>query len=131
MRQSARRRLILSLCLLLASVLTWGCSSDVKIGAVISQSGSVATYGEHVKKGMDLAAEELNAAGGVNGGTLTLVYRDDTTNTNVGTQVTTELIEEEGVNAIIGTISIDFARYPYFSSKAARLKLYGTSSGSS
>ncbi len=82
-----------------------GCSKDVVIGAVISESGSVETYGSHVKKGMDLAVEEINAAGGVNGGMVSLLYKDDATNANVGTQVTTELIEEDGVHAIIGAVS--------------------------
>ena len=99
------RRFALFLGLALVFLLGGACSSDVKIGAIISQSGSVATYGEHVKRGMDLAVDELNAAGGVNGGTVTLVYRDDATNPNVGTQVATDLIEGEGLKAIIGAVS--------------------------
>ena len=65
-----------------------GCSSEVKIGAVISESGSISSYGERVRKGLDLAVEELNAAGGIRGGTVTLVYKDDATNEDMGRQVT-------------------------------------------
>jgi len=82
-----------------------GCSSDVKVGAVISQSGTLASYGEKVKKGLDLAAEEIAAAGGVRGGQIQLIYRDDATNEEMAKQVTEELIEEEGVRIIIGGIS--------------------------
>jgi len=96
----------LVLCLVLSITLLSGCSGDIKIGAVISKSGGVATpYGDRVTKGMDLALEQVNAAGGVNGGKVTLIYRDDATNPNVGTQVTNELINEVGVSAIIGAVS--------------------------
>jgi branched-chain amino acid transport system substrate-binding protein len=99
------RRFALLLAFAAATLFSFGCSKDITIGAVISESGSVETYGNYVKKGMDLALEEVNGGGGVNGGTITLLYKDDATNANVGTQVTTELIEEDGVDAIIGAVS--------------------------
>ncbi len=99
------RRFALLLPFAAAAFFPLGCSKDVIIGAVISESGSVEKYGGYVKKGMDLALEEINASGGVNGGTVTLIYRDDATNANMGTQVTTELIEEQGINVIIGAVS--------------------------
>jgi branched-chain amino acid transport system substrate-binding protein len=96
----------LSLILVAALSLTIaGCSSEIKLGAVISESGSVATYGEFVKKGMDLALEETNASGGTLGKKVSIVYRDDATNASVGQKVTKELIEIEKVNAIIGAVS--------------------------
>jgi len=100
------RGFCLVLCLALSVTLLAGCSGDIKVGAVISQSGGVAIpYGDRVKKGMDLALEQINAEGGINGGTVTLIYKDDATNPNVGTQVTNELIKEDGVSAIIGAVS--------------------------
>lgn len=99
------RRFTLLLAFAAATLFPFGCSKDVTIGAVISESGSVEAYGNYVKKGMDLALEEVNGGGGVNGGTITLLYKDDATNANVGTQVTTELIEKDGVHAIIGAVS--------------------------
>ena len=65
MSNRGRFALLLSLA---AICLTLGCSKGVTIGAVISESGSVETYGNYVKMGMDLALEEVNASGGVNGG---------------------------------------------------------------
>lgn len=93
------------LSVLLGGLIAAGCSSDVKVGAVISESGSLASYGEKVKKGLDLAAEEIAAAGGVRGGQLQLIYRDDATNEEMARQVTEELIDEENVRIIIGGIS--------------------------
>jgi branched-chain amino acid transport system substrate-binding protein len=93
------------LSLLIGGLITAGCSSDVRIGAVISESGTLASYGEKVKKGLDLAAEEINGSGGIRGGQVQLIYRDDATNEEMARQVTEELIHEQGVRIIIGGIS--------------------------
>lgn len=93
------------LLILLAALAVTGCSSDAKVGVVISESGSLSSYGDAVKKALDLAAEEINAAGGIHGGSVILIYKDDATNAERGKQVTEELIKQEGVNVIIGAIS--------------------------
>jgi len=83
-----------------------GCSKDVKIGAVISESGAAAAYGESVRKGLDLALDEITAAGGLkSGGKVTLVYKDDATIPGRGREVTQELIDTDGVSVIIGAVS--------------------------
>ena len=64
-----------------------GCSSNIPIGALISETGAAAGYGDSVRKGLDLAVEEINAAGGFDGKTFELIYRDDGTNPQVGQQV--------------------------------------------
>jgi len=38
-----------------------------RIGAAFALSGSIAVYGEGFKKAVDLAVEEINAAGGIKG----------------------------------------------------------------
>jgi len=93
------------LSLLIGGLIAAGCSGDVRIGAVISETGTLASYGEKVKKGLDLAAEEINGAGGIRGGQVQLIYRDDATNEEMARQVTEELIEEQDVRIIIGGIS--------------------------
>jgi branched-chain amino acid transport system substrate-binding protein len=83
-----------------------GCSKDVKIGAVISESGAAAAYGESVRKGIDLAHQEITDAGGLStGGQVTLVYKDDATIPGRGREVTQQLIDDDGVSVIIGAVS--------------------------
>jgi branched-chain amino acid transport system substrate-binding protein len=82
-----------------------GCSSEVKIGAVISETGAVAPYGNQVTRGLDLALEEVNAEGGFKGGPIQLIYRDDGTNPEKGREAVLDLITNEGVNVIIGAVS--------------------------
>ncbi|WP_077211670.1 ABC transporter substrate-binding protein [Bacillus dakarensis] len=48
----------------------------IAIGAIFPLTGAGATYGEMYKQGVDLAIEEINAAGGVNGKPLSVIYED-------------------------------------------------------
>jgi ABC-type branched-subunit amino acid transport system substrate-binding protein len=48
-----------------------------KVGAAIALSGSIAVYGEGFKKAIDLAVEEINGAGGINGKKIEIVFEDN------------------------------------------------------
>ena len=48
----------------------------IKIGVIAPLTGDAAIYGSALKKGMDLALEEINGKGGINGAKLTLIYED-------------------------------------------------------
>ncbi len=87
-------------------LLSGGCGSkEIKIGGIISMSGATEPYGKVIKNGMDLAAEEINAAGGMEGKSLFILYKDDETNISVGVAAAKELILKEKVPVIIGPIS--------------------------
>jgi branched-chain amino acid transport system substrate-binding protein len=57
------------------------------------------------KKGMDLALDEVNAAGGVLGRPLEIVSRDDTGNPGDAVRVAEELISREKVVLLMGTFA--------------------------
>jgi branched-chain amino acid transport system substrate-binding protein len=61
-----------------------GCGKPVRVGAIVSRSGAASSYGEQVARGFDLAVQQINDAGGVGGRRLELLYRDDSTNAEVG-----------------------------------------------
>ncbi len=90
---------------LLVACLAAGCSSEVKIGAVISQTGAVAPYGHQVTRGIDLALEQVNAEGGFKGAPIQVIYRDDATNAEKGREAILDLIDNEDVEMVIGAIS--------------------------
>lgn len=73
-----------------------------KIGYNIELSGAGAAYGSGVVKGADLAVEELNAAGGLDGKTITVVSKDNKSETAEAATVTTSLVTQDKVVAIIG-----------------------------
>lgn len=98
-----RRWAVATLALVLGTAA--GCSKDVKIGAVISETGPVASYGQQVRRGLDLALEEIAAAGGFQDGQVLLLYRDDGSQADKGVAAVRELIENEGARLLIGAIS--------------------------
>ena len=49
---------------------------EVKVGVIVPLTGPVAVWGEHIKKSVDIAVEEINGAGGVNGKQLKIIYED-------------------------------------------------------
>jgi len=76
----------------------------IKIGHLIPQSGFLSPMGEYMIKAASMAAEEVNAAGGVLGRELRLVPEDDM-NPGVAVQKATKLIQQEKVDALMGTVS--------------------------
>jgi branched-chain amino acid transport system substrate-binding protein len=90
---------------ILALALAAGCGKPARIGAIVSRSGAAASYGERVARGFDLAVEQINAAGGVNGRKIELVYRDDSTNAEMGLAALRELVERERVPVVLGAVS--------------------------
>jgi branched-chain amino acid transport system substrate-binding protein len=75
----------------------------VKIGLSAAVSGGSAASGEAIKRGIQIAIDEINAKGGVLGGRkLELVIRDDEGNPQKGVTIARELVEREKVAAVFG-----------------------------
>lgn len=77
----------------------------VKVGIILPLTGFQAKFGEIEKKSFDLALEEINASGGVNGNKLELVMEDDTGRPEVGRSVVEKLITKDKVVMIGGGYS--------------------------
>ncbi len=91
---------------ILGLMLTGASASDtVKVGIVLPLTGPQAKFGEIEKKSFDLALEEINAAGGINGKKLELVMEDDTGRPDVGRSVVEKLITKDKVVMIGGGYS--------------------------
>jgi branched-chain amino acid transport system substrate-binding protein len=92
--------------LLLAALLAWGSAvaQPVKIGELNSYKVFPA-FLEPYRKGMELALEEINAAGGAAGRKLELVIRDDGGTPGDAVRVAEELIAREKVDVLMGTFA--------------------------
>ena len=77
-------------------------SGPIKIGEVNSYKAQPA-FLEPYKKGMELAVEEINAAGGVIGRKIELISRDDNANPGDAVRVAEELVSREKVDVLTGT----------------------------
>src|SRR5262245_13512066 len=79
-------------------------AQTVKIGELNSYKVFPA-FLEPYKKGMELALEEINASGGVNGRKLELVTRDDGGTPGDAVRVAEELLAREKVDVLMGTFA--------------------------
>jgi len=97
--------------------------AEVKFGSLYPFSGQLALLGEESARGLELAVEEINAAGGIQGEQITLV-RGDAVDNNQAIGEARRLTSLEGVKAIFGTYSsarsiaasqvTELAGIPYF-----------------
>jgi len=93
-----------SLLLIALLVSTSAVAQTIKIGELNSYKVFPA-FLEPYKKGMELAVEEINGAGGVLGRKLELVTRDDGGNPGDAVRVAEELISREKVAVLMGTFA--------------------------
>lgn len=80
----------------------------IRIGFLAGLSGRVADLGVGGRNGAQLAVEQRNAAGGINGRSIELVVRDDEQNPETAKKVVGELIGQ-GVELIIGPMTSSIA----------------------
>lgn len=80
-------------------------TDNIKIGAVLPFSGGLEIFGEQAKAGVDLAVKEINAAGGIQGQTLEVVYEDNKTDPKTSVEKANKLIRKDKVIALLGPIT--------------------------
>ena len=98
--------ILISVFCVMGLMLTEASAADtVKVGIVLPLTGPQAKFGEIEKKSFDLALEEINAAGGINGKKLELVMEDDTGRPDVGRSVVEKLITKDKVVMLGGGYS--------------------------
>jgi branched-chain amino acid transport system substrate-binding protein len=90
--------------LLLSSFGSSAAAQAIKIGELNSYKVFPAFLGPY-KNGMELALEEINAAGGLAGKKLELVIRDDGGTPGDAVRAAEELIAREKVNVLMGTFA--------------------------
>jgi branched-chain amino acid transport system substrate-binding protein len=77
-------------------------AGQLKIGVILAETGPASFLGGPAARSLRMLEGELNAAGGINGNQLQLIYRDSGGSPEKAVSFTRQLIEEEKVFAIIG-----------------------------
>lgn len=95
-------RLLAAASLAVAFALPAHAQGTIKIGELNSYKAQPA-FLEPYKKGMELAVDEVNAAGGVGGRKLELITRDDNANPGDAVRVAEELLSREKIDVLTGT----------------------------
>lgn len=73
----------------------------IRIGVFAPLTGDAAVYGDALKKGIDLAADDTNNNGGVLGKKIELVYEDTHLDSNAAVTATNKFINIDKLNMII------------------------------
>src|SRR5688572_572201 len=89
---------------------TSDATGDIPIGVYAALTGDQASFGNATVQGVKLAAEEINAAGGVLGRKIRLVIEDDQGRPDQAASVVTKLITSDNVVAVIGENSSSNSR---------------------
>jgi branched-chain amino acid transport system substrate-binding protein len=94
--------------IILSIILQFGSAKSddaIKIGVVLPLTGHTSNFGTEALKGINLAVERYNAAGGVRNSGLKLIVNDNTGDPAATSRVVSEMIEEKNALAIIGPIT--------------------------
>jgi len=112
MKKLSKWILVLTMILTLVSVMAIACGDDDEkeeepkdayvIGAVLSITGAASNLGVPEDNTAKMMVEQINAAGGINGHELKVEILDDESNVDKCLTMTTRLIEQNNVLAIVG-----------------------------
>ncbi len=79
----------------------------LRIGVLTSFTGPFTTWGVQAEAGMQMAADDINADGGVDGRMIELISADDENNPETGVSELERMVEQDGIVAAGGVISSD------------------------
>ena len=93
--------------IILASILWAGCTkktndNEILLGSYSSNTGATAAFGVFQKRGIDMAVEEINAKGGINGKKIKHINYDNKSEADETLAVVNRLISQDNVLAIVG-----------------------------
>lgn len=77
-------------------------ADTVKIGTILSTTGPAAFLGEDMKDGMEIAIDEINAAGGIKGKKIDWVFYDAESQTAKALASTRRLLSQDKVDILVG-----------------------------
>ena len=93
--------------LALTTIAFSGCTkktneNEILIGSYSSNTGATATFGVFQMRGIEMAVEEINAAGGINGKKIKHINYDNKSDNDETLAVVNRLVSQDKVVAIIG-----------------------------
>jgi branched-chain amino acid transport system substrate-binding protein len=94
-------KLISSVAFIIGLSLSSVAYADIKIGVGAPLTGINASFGDQYRNGAQLAAADINAAGGILGQKIELVYGDDRSDPSEGVKVAARFASE-GVKMVVG-----------------------------
>lgn len=102
-REVVMRKIMVLFIAILISIFSCTESNKIlEIGGILPLTGDLAIYGKKMKRGIDLAVEEINQNGGINGLPIKMIYENDQGESKVSVVAMQKLITVNKVEVIIG-----------------------------
>src|SRR6185295_17786042 len=110
------KRTLLALLVITTLIVSFACerrgvenngssTGPIIVGYYGDLSGRTSSFGQSTKNGVEMAADEINKAGGVNGRTVQIITEDDQGEPNKAATVVTKLINQDKVQALLGEVA--------------------------
>ena len=77
----------------------------IKVGVYVDLTGQTSSFGKSTKNGIELATEEINKNGGIDGKKLQLIIEDDQGRPEQAKTVVSKLINQDKVNVVLGEVA--------------------------
>src|SRR5829696_7873966 len=90
---------------LLSACQQQGGGDKVRVGVFMSLTGSTANFGISSTNGIKMAADEVNAAGGINGKQVDVLVQDDRSDASEAATIVTKFVTQDQVHAILGEVA--------------------------
>jgi branched-chain amino acid transport system substrate-binding protein len=114
----------------LAAAVTLGsalAAQPIKIGVAEALSGPAAQYGVSIRNGFEMAVDEINAAGGVNGSKIELVVEDEQGKKDEAINAFKKLIFQDKTLMLFGPTLSNSASAADPIAQASKIVVFGTS----
>ena len=122
-----KTRTVILVCALLLLVIAADTRAQIKIGAAEALTGNAAQYGLPIRRGLELAASEINNGGGIGGQKLTLLIEDEQGKKEEAINVFKKLIFQDKVLMLFGPTLSNSAQAADPVAQGARVVVFGTS----
>ncbi len=101
--------------------------AQIRIGVAEALTGNAAQYGVPIRKGLELAAEEINASGGIHGNKLALLVEDEQGKKEEAINVFKKMIFQDKVLMLFGPTLSNCAQASDPVAQSAKVVVFGTS----
>jgi branched-chain amino acid transport system substrate-binding protein len=110
------KRILLSLGLTATLLISFACerrggpgaggnSGSIVVGYYGDLTGRTSNFGQSTKRGVEMAVDEINKAGGINGRQIQVLSEDDEGRPEKAATVVTKLIDQDRVIALVGEVA--------------------------
>lgn len=106
----------------------WADPTPIRIGVNFERTGSISSYGQHALVSAQIAAEEINKAGGINGAPIELVIEDNKSSPEQSV-IATRNLADKNVFAMLGPVTTTVVRTAFPATNRAEMPAISPGSG--